>query len=255
MLRAAGLDCSRIEIIGADISARCLADARLGLYSPNALRRTSEMARERWFRVGKNSVKLDPAITRMVQYRQHNLMHDNWSGLGGSFDLVFCENVLIYFDQKTIQQVLQKIKQMMTVDGWLFVDHAEWSLPSDLFHLHAVNNVSGFKLSAPLKPQRRSPAVDAATKAPAADDSIAVLNTTQAQPTRLKSPVKASSQATLSIDHQLQKAFSFYQHKQFIEAAALMAMLLNKKGILVEAKKYFHKVEAIDPQHPVLKLR
>jgi chemotaxis protein methyltransferase CheR len=65
----------------------------------------------------------------------HNLMSVNWA-LGDPFDIVFCRNVMIYFDAPTQQRVLERIHRAMKPGGLLYVGHSEnFSEAKDLFHL------------------------------------------------------------------------------------------------------------------------
>ena len=70
---------------------------------------------ERW--------QIDPAIRAMVKYRCLNLL-DDFTPMG-SFDVVFCRNVLIYFDQPTKTTVLERMSRMLPADGYLYLGGAE----------------------------------------------------------------------------------------------------------------------------------
>ncbi|MGV6872316.1 CheR family methyltransferase [Pseudochelatococcus sp. B33] len=118
----------RIEILGTDISAQALDRARAGCYTPfevqrglpqNLLakyfiRRTDETG-ERW--------EISPAIRAMVTYRKFNLL-DPFASLG-RFDIVFCRNVLIYFDPGTKTDVLGRIARILAPDGFMMLGAAE----------------------------------------------------------------------------------------------------------------------------------
>jgi chemotaxis protein methyltransferase CheR len=67
--------------------------------------------------------QVSPALRAMVQYQQLNLLSD-LSRLG-AFDVVFCRNVLIYFDQRTKADVLERISRLLPSDGYLFLGGAE----------------------------------------------------------------------------------------------------------------------------------
>jgi chemotaxis protein methyltransferase CheR len=71
----------------------------------------------------------------MVDFRTFNLMSPQWS-LGDPFDVIFCRNVMIYFDDPTQRRVLERMHAVMKPGGWLFVGHSENFTDSrDLFRL------------------------------------------------------------------------------------------------------------------------
>jgi chemotaxis protein methyltransferase CheR len=86
---------------------------------------------------GANSgfIRVKTELARTIEFRTHNLMDPNWS-LGEPFDIVFCRNVMIYFDAPTQRRVLERIHRVMKPGGWLYVGHSEnFSEARDLFRL------------------------------------------------------------------------------------------------------------------------
>lgn len=121
---AAQLQGWRAEIVATDISNSVLAKAREGRFSQFEVQRglPVQMLVKHFTQDGENWV-LSEAIRKMVQFRPFNLLHDP-KGLG-KFDVVFCRNVLIYFDVETKGQVMDRIAETMTEDGVLFLGSAE----------------------------------------------------------------------------------------------------------------------------------
>jgi len=114
----------RIEIIGTDISQEMLEKAKAGLYSQFEVQRGLPIQYlVKYFKKKDESWQIDPAIRAMVQFREFNLLHD--MKLLGQFDVVFCRNVLIYFDQPTKTKVLEAISKQMPDDGMLYLGGAE----------------------------------------------------------------------------------------------------------------------------------
>src|SRR5262249_3849202 len=114
----------RIEIIATDLSNEVLEKARAGLYSQfegqpdlplQLLMKYLKQADESW--------QISPETKAMVQYRPLNLLAD-FTHLG-SFDVVFCRNVLIYFDQETKVSVLERLARITEPDGFLALGAAE----------------------------------------------------------------------------------------------------------------------------------
>ena len=113
-----------MEIIGTDIARDQLARAREGLYSQFEVQRGLPMQMlVRYFRKEEGNWRIAEAVRAMVQFREWNLLAD-LRGLG-RFDVVFCRNVLIDFDQPTKARVLEAIAQLMPPDGLLYLGGAE----------------------------------------------------------------------------------------------------------------------------------
>ena len=120
----AGIGDRRIEIIGTDLARDQIARARDGLYTQFEVQRGLPVQMlMRYFRKEQNGWRINEAIRAMVQYREWNLLADLRPL--GQFDVVFCRNVLIYFDQPTKAKVLEAIAHQMTSDGMLYLGGAE----------------------------------------------------------------------------------------------------------------------------------
>ncbi len=113
-----------VEIIGTDIAREPLARAQEGLYTQFEVQRGLPMQNlVRYFRKDGTNWRLADALRAMVQFKVWNLLAD-LRGLG-QFDVVFCRNVLIYFDQATKTRVLEAIARQMPADGVLYLGGAE----------------------------------------------------------------------------------------------------------------------------------
>jgi chemotaxis protein methyltransferase CheR len=125
----------KIEIIGTDLSGEILQRAKDGLYSQFEVQRGLPITLlVKYFQQTGDRWKISDAIRNKVQFREWNLLNDP-SPLG-KFDIVYCRNVLIYFDQPTKTKVLAGIAKQMPEDGYLFLGGAETVLGiSDKFQL------------------------------------------------------------------------------------------------------------------------
>jgi chemotaxis protein methyltransferase CheR len=113
-----------VEIVGTDISIEMLEKAKAGLYSQFEVQRGLPIQMlVKYFKKKEESWQIDAALRGMVQFREWNLLKD-LRGLG-QFDIVFCRNVLIYFDQPTKAVVLDSIGKQMPEDGFLYLGGAE----------------------------------------------------------------------------------------------------------------------------------
>jgi len=114
----------RIDIVATDISNEVLERARTGIYSQFEVQRglPIQMLMQHFEQIGEQW-RVSETIRKMVRFRQLNLLAD-FTSLG-TFDVVFCRNVLIYFDQATKVNVLERIYRQLTPDGFLLMGAAE----------------------------------------------------------------------------------------------------------------------------------
>ena len=114
----------RIEIIATDLASEVLERAQAGIYSQFEVQRglPIQLLIKYFAKVG-DMWQIAPEIRAMVKFRQLNLLAD-FSALG-TFDLIFCRNVLIYFDQETKISLLNRLGRMTAGDGYLVLGAAE----------------------------------------------------------------------------------------------------------------------------------
>ncbi|NKI94804.1 CheR family methyltransferase [Rhizobacter sp. SG703] len=138
MTCAEALGHSAVRIVASDIDTNVLATASRGVYPADARGLTANHHRAHFLRgKGDNSgfIRVKPELARMIEFRVHNLMDSRWS-LGDPFDIVFCRNVMIYFDGPTQRRVLERIHGVMKPGGLLFVGHSEnFTDSKDIFRL------------------------------------------------------------------------------------------------------------------------
>ncbi len=113
-----------VEIVGTDIAREPLARARLGLYSQFEVQRGLPVQLLlKYFRKEEGNWRIADSIRGMANFREYNLLGDLRSL--GAFDLVFCRNVLIYFDPPTKARALEAIARQMAPDALLYLGGAE----------------------------------------------------------------------------------------------------------------------------------
>jgi chemotaxis protein methyltransferase CheR len=125
------------SILGIDINPRNLQKARQARFSSWALRETPPDIQRRWFRFEGRDAVLDESAKRLVTFQEKNLNEDDshvWRP--GSYDVIFCRNVLMYFSRERAISVVSRIARALTPSGYLFLGHAETlrGLSND-FHL------------------------------------------------------------------------------------------------------------------------
>ncbi len=116
------------KILASDISTRVLARAASGIYEDERVRDLPKDVVERHFLRGKGEragmIKVKPHLIEMVRYRRINLMDEAFP-VKEPLDLIFCRNVMIYFDRPTQAQLVTKFYRYLKPGGYLFIGHSE----------------------------------------------------------------------------------------------------------------------------------
>jgi chemotaxis protein methyltransferase CheR len=116
------------HIIATDIDTNVLNTAANGVYPIDRLGKMSAERAKRFFLKGKGEqaglVRVRPELRKMITFQQLNLLADHWP-VSGPFDVIFCRNVMIYFDKPTQGKILSRFAPLMKPDGLLFAGHSE----------------------------------------------------------------------------------------------------------------------------------
>lgn len=116
------------SVVASDIDSKVLATASNGIYKMESLKGLESVHMQRFFLRGKGGnsglARIKPELRQKVEFLMVNLIRDDWP-FREQFDVVFCRNVMIYFDAKTQRRVLERIHRVMKPGGLLFVGHAE----------------------------------------------------------------------------------------------------------------------------------
>ena len=125
---ALGAAASQVVVLCTDIDTRVLDKARRGVYDVQS-KGLSPQRLKRFFLkgTGRNEglMRVRPELAGTLKFGVFNLIEPQWSTLGEAFDIVFCRNVMIYFDDATQRQVLERIHARMKPGGVLYVGHSE----------------------------------------------------------------------------------------------------------------------------------
>ncbi|MDB5551275.1 MAG: chemotaxis protein [Rhizobium sp.] len=115
------------KILATDIDPKILAAARLGAYDAASLETVSPQMRKQWFQEvtvdGKPKFQVIDAVKRLITYNELNLMAA-WP-FKGKFDVIFCRNVVIYFDEPTQMRIWSRFSELLPVGGHLYIGHSE----------------------------------------------------------------------------------------------------------------------------------
>ena len=117
-----------VSIVASDIDSNVLEKARNGIYSVDAVKKLSAQRCRQFFHRGtgrnQGKVRIVPELRKMVLYKQINLMHSNWA-LSYPIDIIFCRNVMIYFDKPTQVSILKRMIALMPANGMYVAGHSE----------------------------------------------------------------------------------------------------------------------------------
>lgn len=116
------------SILATDVSKTVLSQAISGIYSHEQIEPIPMLLRKKYLWKSKdkerNLVKIASDLRNRVEFRWLNFMDQDF-GINQSFDIIFCRNVLIYFDRPTQERLLQKLCNLLTAEGHLFLGHSE----------------------------------------------------------------------------------------------------------------------------------
>lgn len=125
-----GLAPQLFQVDAVDVSEKIIERAHAGLYGHNSFRGEALDFRERYFLPSKEGFALTEQIKRKVRFIHGNLLDPLLLSGEPPYDILFCRNLLIYFDRPTQAQVLQVLKRLLREDGYMFIGPAEASLLS-----------------------------------------------------------------------------------------------------------------------------
>lgn len=116
-----------VEIIATDINKKVLEKANLGWYHQGsfAFRRIPEHLLSKYFTPKDSGYQINESIKKMIKFQHLNLLNKQKTAQIGEVDVIFCRNVLIYFDSETTKQVIFSLHKNLSPDGYLFLGHAE----------------------------------------------------------------------------------------------------------------------------------
>ena len=117
-----------VEIIATDIDTSVLSKAKAGIYPLDRVEKLPPEILKRFFLKGSGNyagyVKVRKELRDLISFRQLNLLDAHWP-ISGTFDVIFCRNVMIYFDKDTQYKILKRFAPMLETHGLLFAGHSE----------------------------------------------------------------------------------------------------------------------------------
>jgi chemotaxis protein methyltransferase CheR len=116
-----------VKILATDLDSNVVATGKAGIYGEERVQGLPKPRLRRWFMRGKGEnsgwVRVKPELQQMVDFRQMNLLQP-WP-IKGPFDIIFCRNVVIYFNKDTQKVLFNRYADILAPDGHLFIGHSE----------------------------------------------------------------------------------------------------------------------------------
>ena len=136
----------KVEIVGTDISKAVLDKASSGIFKEYSVRNTQSYYLKKYFNTDGKSFEVKPEIKSMVNFKFLNLYDDYSMRMMSGFDVIFCANVLIYFDPESKMKVIAHLYNALVKSGYLFIGYSE-SLHgiSKAFKLTSFPKTIGYK--------------------------------------------------------------------------------------------------------------
>jgi chemotaxis protein methyltransferase WspC len=266
----AGISSRRFQIDAVDVSQRALEQARLAVYGNNAFRGIAmQPFRERYFDRIDKGWQLHDGIRKLVEFRQGNLLEANFTLEKGSYDMVFCRNLLIYFDRETQIRATNLLLSLLRPRATIYVGPAEGGLLLEQgLRSNAVPLAFGFqhcqqtfstkvqpvkpinKVKPVIRPNVTIQPMQAKTK-----PTFEPIPISQSLPTQ-----KANSKLSLAeITHlanqgRLVEAISQYEsfikvNGQSAQALYSLALAQDANGDHIQAERNYRKALYLDPTH------
>ena len=144
----------RVEILGSDINQRVLHTARKGVYKKSAHRVTSpDMLAKYFTEEEKGNYRIADRVRELVSFSYLNLLDPNRISLISNMDVIFCRNVIIYFDKEAKRKVIKSFYQKLREGGYLLLGHSESLINiSNAFVLRTLKNDMVYQKPVRLQP-------------------------------------------------------------------------------------------------------
>jgi chemotaxis protein methyltransferase WspC len=259
-----GLPPSRFHIDAIDISTRAIAWAEQGAYGKNSFRVKDLGFRDRYFEPVERGYRLSDGVRRQVHFRHGNLLSPGWLHGAHGYDVIFCRNVLIYFDRVTQCRAIEVLGRLLTPSGLLFVGPSETGLLLDQGFVSAgIPLAFAFRRAGSSGPQlkgrRRIPPAVIVAKSVRAKPSKPAFAQPQPKPTPAEKAIAAT-------EHWIEQARRLANQGKLVEALRcceqnlrsqpasaetyhLIGLLHDAAGRVREAAEHYRKALYLDPQH------
>ena len=126
MMKLFGTSTPPVKILATDLNTAVLSTARIGAYAPENVHKLEPSIQNEFFRSIKSetSFYIKPEVKALISFKKLNLLDKKWP-MTKKFDVIFCRNVMIYFDKNTQRELLEKFSNILSPNSALFIGHSE----------------------------------------------------------------------------------------------------------------------------------
>jgi chemotaxis protein methyltransferase WspC len=267
-----GVPADRFRIDAVDVSARAIAQAERAVYGRNSFRGQDLAFRDRHFEATDLGYRPSDSIRRQVHFRQGNLLAADFLPGLDLYDVIFCRNLLIYFDRATQDRAVIVLQRLLTSNGMLFVAPSETGLllchdfVSAKIPLAFAFRKSGAGRRDPkpaVRPVTRSTPFPVSSPAPGRQQ---ILPATRKTLTPVAPPPLPSTDRRAGMQAGLDEAVRLANQGSLVEAATcceqhvqrygpsanafhLLGLVRDAAGNPTDASKYYRKALYLDPEH------
>lgn len=114
-----------VKITGVDVDPQTIEKAKAGIYSGRAFHSTPDYFKERYFTRVEHGLQVRDILRKLTSFVQGNLLCFDKALAEHTIDIIFCRNVLIYFNDDTIKRIVESFERVLARDGFLFLGHSE----------------------------------------------------------------------------------------------------------------------------------
>ena len=256
----AGFPSKRYSIDAIDISARILTRAERATYGKNSFRGAELGFRDRHFEATPHGHRLRDAVRQTVRFQRGNLLAATFLPGAEMYDIIFCRNLLIYFDRATQERAIQVLRRLLTSDGVLFaapseagllLDHGFGSIKVPMaFAFHKLGAVGRPAIALSARPieeplnrrQITSPPLSSPPGAGAAAEHAAIAGAGIDEAFMLADQGRLVEAAKSCKEH-------LRTHGPSVPTLHLLGLINSAANDLPEAAEYFRKALYLDPNH------
>lgn len=263
----AGIAGPGFRVDGIDISPNSIARAEQAVYGRNSFRGTDIAFRQRHFSEVEQGHRLDERVRQQVELQVGNVLDPALRTRRGSYDFVFCRNLLIYFDVPTQQRVFDVLKSLTHEDGVLFIGPAEGSLLARM-GMRPLGIAQSFAYVRHI-PQEPPPVLSPPPPMPAPSPRRAPAPLARRAPAPAPQPARVAPPAagkpgaeqllaqiaTLANEGRSDEARAaceryLQQHAPDAQVYYWLGLLSDTAGDAAQAVSHYRKVLYLQPQHP-----
>jgi len=239
----AGVPSARFQVDAMDVSRTALERAAAAVYGRNSFRGSGTLGRDHHFETAPGGRRVCERVRRQVRFRHGNLLASPFLPGRDRFDIIFCRNLLIYFDRPTQNRVIDGLGALLKPDGLLFVGSSEGGLALSHGYVSAKLPMAfAFRRPQPARPQRPAPARALLVASPLP----LVPSTPPVSPAPIEMPeLSADAFCRLGVDQEAQGSLdeaeasfrkALYLDPRHHDAVTHLARLVERRGADAEAK-------------------